>query len=92
MKWDGNLQENWRKFNQAFKFYLTSIGYDSKGAKVKTSLLLTCMGERGHEVYNTFKLEVGQELDLVVVTACFEVYFKPRKNIIFERYKFKSCN
>ena len=89
MKWEGNLSENWRRFRQAFDLFVTASGHDAKGPKLKTSMLLTCLGEKGIEVYNTFTVDTGKELNLT--TICVEEHFKRRKNTAFESYMFKNC-
>jgi len=91
MKWEGNLSENWRRFRQAFDLFVTASGHDAKGPKLKTSMLLTCLGEKGIEVYNTFTVDTGKELDLATICVKFEEHFKPRKNTAFESYMFKNC-
>ncbi|CAK8685409.1 unnamed protein product [Clavelina lepadiformis] len=91
MKWSGNVHENWIRFIQSFKLYMTAIGHDSKSDKAKSSLLLCVMGEEALQVYNSFKFETGQELKFDNVVANFEAYCCPKKNITFERYKFHTC-
>ena len=31
LKWEGNLAENWRRFWQAFGFFVTASGHEAKG-------------------------------------------------------------
>ena len=76
---------------QACQFYYTAIDYDAKGPKKKSSLLLHLMGQRGIDIYNTFKFEAGTELNYDNVVASFNAYFCPKKNVDFERYKFMHC-
>ena len=90
MVWSGNLSENWSYFVQRFKNYIIAIGYKAKSAEQKTSVLLHYVGAKGLEVYNTFKFEVGQEMNLDLVIAEFEGYCNPRKNQTFHRFLFFS--
>ena len=95
LKWEGNLAENWRRFWQAFGFFVTASGHEAKGPKMKTSMLLTCLGERGQEIYKNFAFEddlVGKEMDLETVKTKFEMYFNLKKNRAFESYTFNSCH
>ena len=51
---DGNVAEQWKMWRQELELYLTETESDEKDDKVKTSILLTCIGETGREIYNTF--------------------------------------
>eukprot|EP00112_Aurelia_sp_Birch-Aquarium-sp1_P017827 Seg4172.1 transcript_id=Seg4172.1/GoldUCD/mRNA.D3Y31 product="hypothetical protein" protein_id=Seg4172.1/GoldUCD/D3Y31 len=65
---------------------------DAKSDKVQTSILLTCIGQKGRDVYNTFTFETADDkLKLKPVLEKFTEYCQPRKNITFLRYKFFSC-
>ena len=88
MCWEGNVAENWRKFEQRFTFFLVGRGDGAKGDKIKTSLLLHVIGERGVEVYDTFKFESGDEMKLEVVIKEFRNYCTPKTNQTAERFKF----
>ncbi len=85
----GNLAESWKQWQKALDFYLTATESDSKSDKVKTSILLTCIGEKGREIYDTFEFEnAGDKLKLKPVLKKFEEYCNPRSNTTFERHKF----
>ena len=88
MCWEGNVAENWRKFEQRFNFFLVGRGDGGKGDKIKTSLLLHVVGERGVEVYDTFKFESGDEMKLEPVLTEFRNYCMPKTNQTAERFKF----
>ena len=51
---EGNLAGSWKQWQKALDFYLTATESDSKSDIVKTSILLTCKGEKGREIYDTF--------------------------------------
>ena len=42
---DGNVAENWNKFKKEFKFFMTATESNDKPEDVKTSRLLSCIGE-----------------------------------------------
>ncbi|CAB4033390.1 Hypothetical predicted protein, partial [Paramuricea clavata] len=85
---EGNLAESWKQWQKALDFYLTATESDSKSDKVKTSILLTCIGEKGREIYDTFEFEnAGDKLKLKPVLKKFEEYCNPRSNTTFERHK-----
>ena len=50
----GNISEQWQKSKQELTLYLTAIEKDRKSDQARSSILLTCSGKKGHEIYNTF--------------------------------------
>ena len=56
--------------------------------KIKTSILLTCIGQNGREIYDTSTFELDDEMKLALVLhKCLE-YCNPRKNATILRHKF----
>ena len=71
-----------------FNFFLTATESDSKSDKVKTSILLTCIGSKGREIYETFAFaQEGDKLKLKPVLEKFTEYCNPRKNITILRHQ-----
>ena len=69
MSFTGNLSENWNKWRKEFSLYLTATEAHDKSNKVKTSRLLTTVGEKGSDVYYTFTFdneEDSMKLDVVL--------------------------
>ena len=91
LRFEGNLSENWQKWCQELKLYLTATEKDGKSDKIKTSILLTCIGKQGREIYNTFQFEEGDDMKFNIVLQKFQEYCSPRKNITFMRHKFFTC-
>ena len=87
---EGNLSENWERWKREFKFYLTATESDEKEDDVKTSRLLTTIGENARDVYYyTFILATeGGDMKLNPVVAKFDEYFSPSKNLPYTRFKF----
>ena len=70
---DGNIAEQWKIWRQELELYLTATESDEKNDKVKTSILLTCIGKKGREIYNTFAFtEEGDKFILNVVLEKFQ--------------------
>ena len=89
MVWEGNLSDNWQKFIQGFELLMKATGFKKKkDTTVKTAALLHCLRQRGRDVYNNFSFDDGNDMNYDVVKAKFELYFRPKKNVEFERYKF----
>ncbi|XP_068690629.1 uncharacterized protein [Montipora capricornis] len=89
---EGNLSENWRRWVQRFDLYLTASGKIEENEKVQCAILLRTIGEDGLEIYNTFRFATGEDPNKIAhLKKKFEDYFNPRKNTVFERYKFWEC-
>ena len=89
LNFDGNLAEQWKIWRQELELYLTATESDTKYDKIKTSILLTCIGKHGREIYNTFTWEnVGDNLKFNTVIEKFKEYCNLRTNVTFLRYKF----
>ena len=61
---DGNVSHSWKLWLKDFDFYLAATEEDTKGDKLKTSIFLRCIGQRGREIYETFTFEPGDEMKL----------------------------
>ena len=61
---------------------------DIKGDKIKTSIFLTGIGQKGREKYETFTFEPGDEMKLASVLHKPLEYCNPRKNVTILRHKF----
>ena len=86
---DRNLLQNWKSWKQEFILFMAPTEYDEKPDNVKGSLLLCCIGEQAKEVYNTFNISTtANSIKLETIIEQFEVYFNPRRNITYFRFKF----
>ena len=83
-----NMAEAWKSWRQAFDFYMVATESDGKSDKIKTSILLTCIGEQGREIYQTFELTGGDNMKLEPVLNKFSSYCNPRSNKTICRHKF----
>ena len=69
--------------------FMCATESDQKSDKIKTSILLTCIGEQGCEIYQT--REFATDIDkfkLQPVLAKFENYCNPRTNTAIIHHKF----
>ena len=83
---EGNLADQWDRWKQQFEIYLIATESTEKAEKIKTSILLTCIGKQGLDIYNTFTFcEDDDKMKLKPVMDQFEAYCKPRKNITLLR-------
>lgn len=90
LSFDGNLEENWKRFSQAFDFYLCASEKDKKDGKVKCALLLNCAGEHALEVYNSFTFTAEEKDKYEVLKKKFSDHMTGKKDLSFERQKFWS--
>ena len=89
MQFDGNLREHWRKWKQELDFYLQATEKDKKDNKVKSSILLTCIGPQGREIYNTFNFEQYEDkMNIQLLIKKFDEHCLPKKNVTLLRHKF----
>ena len=51
---EGNVRENWRRWRQEFELYLVATVSEKKAENIKSSILLTCIGQEARGIYNTF--------------------------------------
>jgi len=83
--------------------YINSIGYGNKPKDEQAALILHCAGEDAIEVYNTFEWPeieasgssgsssppvVQPKDDAKDILKRFHNYCNPRKNVVYERFKF----
>ena len=89
MQFEGNLREHWKNWKQELDFYLQATEKDQKSNKVKSSILLTCIGPLGREIYNTFTFEEDEDaMNFDVLIKKFDEHCLLRKNITLLRHKF----
>ena len=86
---EGNVSQGWKIWQKHFQFFLTATESDTKSDKIKTSILLTCIGPKGRDIYETFTFEQDTDkLKLKPVLEKFTMYCNPRRNITILRHKF----
>lgn len=89
---EGNVSENWRVFKRNYDIFMIAKGIDEKTDVVKINTFLNAIGKDAVEVYDTFNLTAVQRANYAQVIKAFEDFCTPRKNIVYERYKFGIRN
>ena len=88
----GNPSEIWRRWIQRFDLYLMASGNIEEDEKVQCAILLHVIGEEGLRTYNTFKFAIGEDPNKIsALEKKVEDYVNPKKNTVFERYRFWEC-
>ena len=87
MQFSGNINENCTKWKQDLEFYILSTESEEKPERIKSSILLTCIGSKGREIRNTFNFENDEDkMTLSVIITTFDDYCTPRKNVTYLRH------
>ena len=95
LSFDGNVDHEWKTWKKHFSIYLTATESDGKSEKTKTCILLSCIGSKGREIYETFDFDANVENDcwkLESVLKKFDIYCSPKKNTTIRRHKFFTHN
>ena len=86
---EGNVSHTWKLWLKQLWFYLIVTKRDNKDDKVKTSMLLTCIGQKGREISETFPFDLADdEMKLEPVLNKFSEYNNPSKNVTILRHNF----
>lgn len=80
----------WKKFKQTFQIYLVATDLQREDEAKKVAVFLNFIGEEGLELLNSFDLTRDNAKKLDIIMKRFDDYCTPKKNVIFERYKFNS--
>ena len=83
-----NVSHSWKLWLKHYDFYLTATEKDTKGDKIKIYILLTWIGQKGREIYETFAFEPGDKMKLSPVLHKYSEFCNPRKNITILRHTF----
>ena len=83
------MDEAWKGWKKHFG--LTATEYEEKSNNVKTCWLLSCIRQKGREIYETFEFNTADPenpMKFDLVTKKFELYCTPRKNVTISRHNF----
>lgn len=92
LKLDGNVAENWRVFKQNFDVYATAIELSKKAEPIQVAIFLNACGSDATETFETFDLDIDSKKKYAEVVKAFEAYCAPKKNEVYEAFKFNSRN
>ena len=78
---EGNVFQGWKLWLKRFEFYLTAtVQKGGKNDKGKTSVLLTCIRQKGREIFETFNFDnPGDDTRLASVLEKFSEYCTLRR-------------
>ena len=88
MKCKGDKVANWEFFRQQWEDYEIATGLDKRDQKVRLATLRSVMGKDCLQVFNNLELSVEQKSSVKACLDALEAYFKPKRNVVYERYVF----
>lgn len=90
MEFSGSLPEKWNKWETNFMLFMEASAKIEETEARKVAICLNLLGERGQEIFGTFKKD-RNKIKLTELLQLFKNYCEPKKNVIYERFKFYSC-
>lgn len=92
MKLGGDWSANWDIFREEYNDYALATGLVDKQAGVQAATLRSLMGAECRHVYkHNLNLSQAEQANAGAILDALEAYFKPAKNVIYERYVFGCC-
>lgn len=86
MHMSGDLAKNWEVFRAEFEDFLLATGLSEKSKLIQAASLRRLMGSECRHVYtHSLTLTEDQQKDPAAILDAFGDYFKPAKNVIYER-------
>lgn len=85
---NGNLCENWRKFNRNFEIYMRAGELMTKSNAIKVNTFLNAIGEEAVEIFDTLALTDEERSQYDSVVKAFADFCTPKKNPVYERFMF----
>lgn len=88
----GDISKNWDIFRAEYEDYELATGLIEKPSEVRAAALRRLLGNECRHVYNhNIVLTEEQTKDPKAILDALGAYFKPAKNVIYERYMFGCC-
>ena len=87
----GNLVANWEFFRQQWEDYEVATGLDKQTSKIRLASLRSLMGKDCLQTFLNLNISVEDRNNVEACMTALENYFKPQRNVVYERYVFNSC-
>lgn len=91
----GDVGENFKLFRDNWKTYCVATGMDkwNQDQEVqKVSILLAMIGDAAKKKYSGFNLTADEKKDTESVLKALEEKIVSKRNLLYDRYVFQSCN
>lgn len=87
----GDVVTNWEYFRQQWEDYEVATGLDEQTSKIRLASLRSVMGKECVQIFLNLHMTPEQREDVTACLDAVEAYFKPQKNVVYERFLFNSC-
>ena len=85
-----DVAQRWSKWRKAFETYYIAAEVSSKSPEVQVAILLHSAGTEAQEIHSQFVFAAEEDKkEVKKVLDHFDTYCKPRKNTVYERYRFR---
>ena len=86
-----DVAQRWTRWEKGFRTFFIASEYKKKPKDIQVAILLNCAGTEAQEVHETFQFDDEEDKkNIDKVLEKFTEYCNPRKNTVYERYKFNS--
>lgn len=83
--------ESWDDWLETFEDWSLATGQAAKSEAVQVATLKSCIGGDAWKIFSTFDFDSADDRKKIApVKAKYKAYFEPKRNITFERYKFRG--
>ena len=88
----GDPVNNWEFFRQQWEDYEVATGLDKQDQKIRLATFRSVMGKECLQIFLNLKLSDDDRKDINACITALENYFKPKRNVVYERYMFNTCS
>ena len=92
MEMQGDSAENWKSFKASWQNYEIAVILNQQPAAVRIATLLSVMGRDCFKTYQHLAMIQAERGNIENILTKRGEHFKPQHNIIFERFKYDTCN
>ena len=87
----GDKVTNWEFFKQQWQDYELATGLEKKDPRIRLATLRSVMGKDCLQIFMNLKLTADERKDVNMCLQALEEHFKPKRNVVYERYVFNLC-
>lgn len=87
----GSLVRNWDFFRQQWEDYEVTAGLEKQDSKITLAFLRCVMGKDCRQKFLNLSISDENRKNVQTCLTTLENYFKPQRNVVYQRYVFNSC-
>ena len=91
MKCQGDIAGTWDFFKQQWSDYEIATGLDKRDESVRLMTLRSALGRECLQILLNLSLSEEDKKKIDKCLEALENYFKPTRNVVYERYVFNTC-